>query len=127
MSRSRADQDVWDQIFDDLILDTEPPVQYIKDAVIITKNGARFKVSPDDFIRIVAREKSLDPDQSDIQSCSLSIDFVKVKRDVNRWTNKLISSIEGDETRRSTATLRKPRKTTPESKKTPAKSKRTKG
>lgn len=127
MSRSRADQDVWDQIFDDLILDTEPPVQYIKDAVIITKNGARFKVSPDDFIRIVAREKSLDPDQSDIQSCSLSIDFVKVKRDVNRWTNKLISSIEGDETRRSTATPRKPRKTTPESKKTPAKSKRTKG
>lgn len=126
MSRSRTDQDVWDQIFDDLILDTEPPVQYIKDAVIITKNGARFRVSPDDFIRIVAREKGLDPDQSDIQSCSLSIDFVKVKRDVNRWTNKLISSIEGSERRPRKTPQQRAKKSPTESKKTPARSKRTK-
>ena len=94
MSRSNTNQDAWDQIFEDLILDSEPPTRYIKDAVIITKNGSRFRVSPDDFASIVAREKQLDPDQSDIQSCSLSIDFAKVKRDVNRWTNKLINTIE---------------------------------
>lgn len=96
MSRSKSSQDVWDQIFDDLILDIEPPVRYIKDAIIITKNGARFKVSPDDFASIVARERTLDPEQSDIQSCSLSIDFAKVKRDVNRWTAKFIENIELD-------------------------------
>ncbi len=94
MSRSRTNQDVWDQIFDDLILEAEPPVRYIKDAIIITKNGAKFRVSPDDFADIVAREKMLDPEQSDIQSCSLSIDFAKVKRDVNRWTNKFIDTVE---------------------------------
>lgn len=96
MSRSKANQDVWDQIFDDLILENEPPIRYIKDAVIITKNGTKFKVSPDDFISIVAREKMIDPEQSDIHSCSLSIDFAKVKRDVNRWTSKFIETIERD-------------------------------
>jgi len=96
MSRSRTNQDVWDQIFDDLILENEPPVRYIKDALIVTKNGARFRVSPDDFINIVAREKTIDPDQSDIQSCSLSIDFARIKRDVNRWTNRFIDGIEAD-------------------------------
>jgi hypothetical protein len=99
MSRSRTNQDAWDQIFDDLILENEPPVRYIKDALIITKNGARFRVSPDDFIDIVAREKHLDPDQSDIQSCSLSIDFARIKRDVNRWTNKFIDVIEEEAAR----------------------------
>ena len=94
MSRSKAEQDIWDQIFDDLILETEPPVRYIKDAVIVTKNGTRFRVSPDDFAGIVARERTLDSEQSDIQSCSLSIDFSKIKRDVNRWTNRFIGTIE---------------------------------
>ena len=82
MSRSNTKQDAWDQIFEDLILDSEPPTRYIKDAVIITKNGSRFKVSPDDFANIVAREKQIDPDQSDIQSCSLSIDFANGNKEV---------------------------------------------
>lgn len=96
MSRSKATQDVWDQIFDDLVLDIEPPIRYIKDAIIVTKNGTRFKVSPDDFASIAARERTLDPEQSDIQSCSLNIDFSKIKRDVNRWTSKLIESVESN-------------------------------
>ena len=96
MSRSKTNQDAWDQIFDDLILDSEPPLRYIKDAVVVTKNGARFRVSPDDFAHIVAREKQIDPDQSDIQSLSLSIDFAKIKRDVNRWTNKFMGNIEAE-------------------------------
>lgn len=94
MSRSRSTHDVWDQIFEDLVLDSEPPMRYIKDAVVITKNGARFRVSPEDLVHIVARERMIDAEQSDIQSMSLSIDFAKIKRDVNRWTNKFISEIE---------------------------------
>jgi hypothetical protein len=94
MSRSKSNADGWDEIFDDLILGTEPPTRYIMDAMIITKSGAKFKVSPDDFADIVAREKMLDPDQSYIHSCSITIDFTRIKRDVNRWTNKFIEAIE---------------------------------
>lgn len=109
MSRSKAAQDVWDQIFEDLVLDSEPPIRYIKDAVVITKNGARFRVSPEDLVHIVARERMIDADQSDIQSMSLSIDFAKIKRDVNRWTNKFIAEIE-HEAAQMAKTIRKPRR-----------------
>lgn len=108
MSRSRTTQDTWDQIFDDLVLENEPPIRYIKDAIIVTKNGSRFKVSPDDFAHIVARERMLDPDHSDIQSLSLSLDFAKIKRDVNRWASRLISSIESSVAESSKDTAKKP-------------------
>lgn len=110
MSRSKVNTDVWEQIFSDLVLEAEPPIRYIKDAIIVTKNGSRFKVSPDDFADIVAREKTIDPEQSDIISCSLTIDFAKVKRDVNRWTHKLISGVE-DDAAKNTAKLKPKRKT----------------
>lgn len=96
MSRSKTKPEVWDQIFEDLILDAEPPIRYIKDAVIVTKNGGRFRVSADDFADIVAREKLIDPEQSDIQSCSISIDFSRIKRDVNRWSHRFIANIEAE-------------------------------
>lgn len=116
MSRSRTKHDAWDQIFDDLILENEPPVRYIKDALIVTKNGARFRVSPDDFINIVAREKTLDPEQSDIQSCSLSIDFARIKRDVNRWTNRFIDGIEAEAAQIAADALSKKKKRPPRKK-----------
>ena len=94
MSRSRTTNDSWAQIFEDLVLDREPPMRYVKDAVVITKNGSRFRVSPEDLVHLVARERAIDAEQSDIQSMSLSIDFAKIKRDVNRWASKLIGEIE---------------------------------
>lgn len=94
MSKPKTAQTIWDEIFDNLILETEPPIKYITDAVIITKNGSKFRVSPDDYAHLIARERQISPEQSDIHSCSLSIDFAKIKRDVNRWSNKLMSDIE---------------------------------
>lgn len=111
MSRSKSNADGWDEIFDDLILGTEPPTRYIKDAMIFTKSGARFKVSPDDFAGIVAREKMLSPEQSDIHSCSITIDFTRIKRDVNRWTNKFIGAIESEIAEAIVAKAEKKRKT----------------
>lgn len=96
MSKPKSSQNFWDEIFDNLILETEPPIKYITDAVIVTKSGARFRVSPDDYAHLIAREKQISPEQSDIHSCSLSIDFARIKRDINRWANKLISEIETD-------------------------------
>lgn len=95
MSKSKTSSDGWDMIFDDLILESDPPpAKYIKDAVIVTKSGSRFKVSAEDFGEIVARQKAIGLENSDIFSCSLNIDFTRIKRDVNRWTNKFIAEIE---------------------------------
>jgi len=97
MSRSKSNEDGWDMIFDDLILESEPPpLKYIKDAIIVTKSGSRFKVSAEDFTEMVARQKEIGMENSDIFSCSLNIDFTRIKRDVNRWTNKFMEDIEID-------------------------------
>lgn len=94
MPSSKIKNDIWEDIFNNLVLETEPPVKYIKDAVIITRSGVSYRVSPTDYVDIVARAKSVGPDNSDIYSCSLSIDFSKIKRDVNRWANKFIAELE---------------------------------
>jgi hypothetical protein len=97
MSRSKLEADWWDMILDDLILESDPPpTKYIKDAVIVTKSGARFKISAEDFAQMVAREKEIGYENSEIFSCSLNIDFSKIKRDVNRWANKFIFDIEAE-------------------------------
>jgi hypothetical protein len=84
-------------IFDTLILEMDPPpTKYIKDAIIVTKNGSRFKVSAEDFTAMVAQQKEIGFENSDIYSCSLNIDFTRIKRDVNRWTNKFIEDIEAE-------------------------------
>ena len=67
---------------------------YIKDAIIVTKTGSSYKLSADDFADLVAREKSIPTEQSDIQHCSVSIDFTRIKRDVNKWSMSMIESVE---------------------------------
>lgn len=95
MTRSKSSTDGWDMIFDDLILESDPPpTKYIKDAIIVTKSGSRFKVSAEDFSEMVARQKEIGLENSDIFSCSLNIDFTRIKRDVNRWTNKFIEDMD---------------------------------
>lgn len=94
MSKAKSSNDIWDDIIDSLVLDTEPPTKYIKDAIIVTKNGSSYRLSANDFAELVAREKSIPPEQSEIQHCSVSIDFTRIKRDVNKWSNTLLSMIE---------------------------------
>ena len=95
MSRTKRTPDFWEEIIDSLVLEIEPPVRYIKDAVIITKDGAKIKLSPAAFADFLAKEKMLPPDQSEIQHCSLSIDFTRIKKDMNKWASDLITQIEG--------------------------------
>jgi len=100
MSRSKSNADGWDMIFDDLILESDsPPAKYIKDAIVVTKSGSKFKVSAEDFAELVIRQREIGPENSDIYSCSLNIDFTRIKRDVNRWTNKFITNIEAEVTK----------------------------
>ena len=95
MSKSKQNSDDWDMIFDTLIIDSEPPpIKYINDATIITKSGNKFKVSAEDFTAMVQQHKENGFENTEIYSCSLSINFTRIKRDVNRWTNKFISDLE---------------------------------
>jgi hypothetical protein len=112
MSRSKQNSDGWDMIFDTLIIDSEPPpTKYINDATIITKSGNKFKVSAEDFTAMVQQHKESGFEHTEIYSCSISINFTRIKRDVNRWTNKFIADIEADiaKTLAETPKKRKPR------------------
>ena len=94
MPKAKSSNDMWDDIIESLVLETEPPAKYIKDAIIVTKTGSSYKLSADDFADLVAREKSIPTEQSDIQHCSVSIDFTRIKRDVNKWSMSMIESVE---------------------------------
>jgi len=95
MSRSKSSMDWWNTIFDNLILESDPPpTKYIKDAVIVTKNGAKFRISAEDFVAMIEQQKYIKFEDSDIYACSLNIDFTRIKRDVTRWANKFIEDIE---------------------------------
>ena len=113
MSRTKRTPDFWEEIIDSLVLEIEPPVRYIKDAIIITKDGDRFKLSPDAFAALLEKEKAIPPEQSEIQQCSLSIDFPRIKKDMNKWATDLIDGIEGSFKRPKKKTISKlPKKST---------------
>ena len=94
MPKAKSSNDIWEDIINSLVLETEPPSKYIKDAIVVTKSGSSYKLSATDFVEFVAREKSIPPEQSEIQHCSVSIDFTRIKRDVNKWSLDLINQIE---------------------------------
>lgn len=94
MARKKSSDDVWNEIFDNLILDNEPPLEYIKNVVITTKTGLRLRVSAIDFAQILERERFLTPEESDILSCRLAINFDKLRKDVDEWANDVIAFFE---------------------------------
>jgi uncharacterized protein YfcZ (UPF0381/DUF406 family) len=95
MARKSSSDDVWNDIFDSLVLDNEPPYEYIKNVIIVTKTGMRLRVSGLDFAQILERERFLSPDESEILSCKLAINFDKLKKDVDIWANDIMSRFDG--------------------------------
>jgi hypothetical protein len=96
MARIPKTDQVWNDIFDSLVLDTEPPIEYIKNVIITTKTGVRLKVSALDFAQILERERFINPEESDILSCRLAINFDKVRKDVDEWADQLIYFYDHD-------------------------------
>lgn len=94
MAKEKKSNDGWDQIFSELVLESEPPVEYIRNATVITKNGYKLVVSPAAFTDLVARERNVDPELRDIQSWEVILNSTKIKRDVNKWTANLIQRVE---------------------------------
>jgi len=85
---------VWEEIFDSLVLEAEPPHQYVKKVTITTRDGKTFSISPQDFSALIEQEKHLPPGVGEIQSAKMSLDFNKIKKDVDRWSNDLISRFD---------------------------------
>jgi len=94
MTTQKAD-DAWDDIFNSLVIDNEPPTEYIKRVIIITKDGNQYKVSAQHFAQIIEQEKQLSPDESDIRICKMSIDYNKLRSDIETWAARLLSELDG--------------------------------
>ena len=100
-TKNNADT-VWDEIFDSLILNAEPPQKYIKKVTVTTTSGNSINMSPQDFSALLEYEKRLPPGTSDIQSARMSLDFSKIKRDVDKWTSTMLEGFDTHGRRRHT-------------------------
>jgi hypothetical protein len=95
MARNKPVPDpVWEEIFDTLTVDGRPPSKYIKNVMLVTRNGERRSVSAEEFSAMLDDEQFMEANSNDIVTCKLSIDFAKVKKDVDRWVTKLIDQYD---------------------------------
>lgn len=85
---------VWDEIFDSLVLSAEPPQKYVKKVTITTTMGDVISMSPQDFSALLEYERNLPPGTSDIQSARMSLDFNRIRRDVDKWTSDLLCGFD---------------------------------
>jgi hypothetical protein len=89
----KADDTAWEEIFESLIIENEPPTRYIKNVIIQTKDGSVIKVSGKHFAEIIEQERELDPDQCEIRSCKMSINFPRLRADVDAWAAGLFDTL----------------------------------
>lgn len=94
MSTKKPADEVWEDIFDSLVVEAEPPQKYIKRVTITTRDGSTFSVSPQDFSALIEQERGMPPGNGDILSARMSLDFNRIKRDIDRWANDFISSFD---------------------------------
>lgn len=95
VTQRSSDDSVWDEIFDNLVIESEPPIEYIKQVTIKTKDGRQHRVSARNFAKIIEQERHLTPEESEIRSCRMSINFQKLRDDVDAWTDDLIRRLDG--------------------------------
>ena len=93
MSRYTNDP-VWKDIFDSLVIENNPPTKYIREVQVITNTGDKYTISPEEFSELLESEKNHEIPPNSIVSCRLRIDFNRVKRDVNRWSKKLLEEMD---------------------------------
>lgn len=86
MARRKTPEDLeWEQIFSAIQFDSEPDPKYIKEAVIRTKTGKRFKLNGVEFSSVMEQERSMDPEHAIVESCKITLDFQKIKQDVTKF------------------------------------------
>lgn len=92
MAKRKTHEDLeWEQIFSALQFDTEPDPKYIKQAVVQTRSGKKFKLSGPEFHDVMMHEREQAPDQAVIVSCKITLDFHKIKTDVTKFAITCLS------------------------------------
>jgi len=105
----KASDDAWDEIFNSLTIENEPPIRYIKNVIIQTKDGSVIKVSGKNFAEIIEQERELSPEDSEIRSCKMSINFPRLRADVDAWAADLLTTLNtADRFKVSVKAKRKP-------------------
>jgi hypothetical protein len=94
MASKKPADTVWDDIFESLVLDAEPPQKYIKKVTVTTRDGHSFSISPEDFSALIEQEKYLPPGLGEIQSARMSLDFNKIKKDVDKWAAQMLEGFD---------------------------------
>ena len=89
----KAADAAWDEIFDSLTIENEPPARYIRSVIIQTKDGSTIKVSGKHFAEIIEQERDLSPEDSEIRSCRMSINFPKLRSDIDSWAADLLGNL----------------------------------
>lgn len=86
MGRRKSPEDQeWEYIFNNIVLEIEPEPKYIKQAVVHTKTGQKYKLNGTEFAHIMEHERNLDPQDTVIESCKVTLDFQKIKDDVTKF------------------------------------------
>jgi len=81
---------IWTEIFNNLVITSEPPTRYIKKVIVLTTSGDTLTMSPQDFSNLLDYEKSLPPGTGDIQSARMTLDYTKIRKDVDKWTSQVL-------------------------------------
>ncbi len=89
MARKKTPEDLeWEQIFKAIQFETEPDPKYIKQAVIETVSGKKFRLTGSEFQEVMALERSQDPAHAQVTSCKITLDFDLIKQDVTKFAIK---------------------------------------
>ena len=108
---NKAADAAWDEIFDSLTIENEPPTRYIRSVIIQTKDGSTIKVSGKHFADIIEQERELSPEDSAIQSCKMSINFPKLRADIDAWTADLLDKLNTADAFKATVKVKRKRQT----------------
>lgn len=94
---SKSPYSDWNSIFENLVMLDQPPVKYILEAFVTTKTGSTYNMSGQEFLDLWTRELQKDEDSTLLVDCKVRLDYPRIKRDVNRWANQLIKTVESEQ------------------------------
>lgn len=92
MARRKSAEDLeWEHIFSAINFETEPDPKYIKQAVIQTKTGKKFRLNGVEFHHVMAQEREQDPEHAMVESCKITLDYQKIKEDVTKFAQNSLA------------------------------------
>lgn len=89
MARKKKPEDLeWEKIFNAIQFEAEPDPKYIKQAVIETASGKKFRLTGYEFQEVMSMDRNQDPAHAQVISCKITLNFDLIKHDVTRFAVK---------------------------------------